>query len=230
MYILSLILGIVTLTTSIATIITAGVVLWQTIVSHRTLQFQAYIGLESLREGMSIREGILAINSLPMYTDYQMFLQKESLETQDAIYDTVTYLNDIAHLVNEGYLDKYQAWSRFFFSYRACYDKLYSWYTQGLRDTRYQGEEIAYATFDAMCILVHEVDSSKAMKKKLFKYQGKSLHLPTNKYTPLIHLFMRARPYVSKGIPQERKSPPENLDSGRVEVTQEDAESPGMVA
>jgi hypothetical protein len=145
--------------------------LWQTLLTRRALDFQAYLGLETLQKSHSLSDGVRAIRTIPNYDDYKTFLNTESLETQQAIRDTVIFLNAIAHIVNEGFLGKYRVWRRFFFTYKLCYEKLYPWYIEGLRDTRYEGENIAYATFEGMCLLVAEADKSKAVRKRLWKRQ-----------------------------------------------------------
>lgn len=217
-------LALISVVISITTIL---VVTWQTYLTRRALQFQGYLGLESFAEGSSLREGIRALNSLPPYTDYQTFLQKESAETQHVIYDTVQFLSSVAHLVNEGYLDKYQAWSRYFFSFRVCYDKLYPWYIQGLRNMRYGGEEIAYATLEAMCVLVHEADTETAIKNKLLKRQRKRLRLSANTYISSIHLPLQARPHISQGLSEDGKGHPQSLDRRSKDVELSPPGTPG---
>lgn len=202
-------LAFISLAISIVTIL---VLTWQTYLTRRALQYQGYLGIGEFAKNTNISEGIYALNSLPPYTDYQTFLQTETPERQQAIYGTVSFLSAIAHLVNEGYLDKYQAWSRYFFSFRLCYDKLYPWYIQGIRNTRYGGEEIAYATFEAMCVLVHEADTDPAVKNKLLKRQRKRLRQPANTYISSIQL-PQVRPHISQGLSEDRNGLPQTLDS-----------------
>lgn len=167
-------LAVISLAISISTLL---VVFWQTYLLRQALQFQAYLNIESsLHEsGPGISPGNKALNSLPKYTDYKTFAEMESLETQQVIQYYVSMLNIIAHLVSEGFINKYQVWGRYFVAYKLCYEKLYPWYIEGVRNTNFRGNEIAYATFEAMCLLVAEADKSEAVKRKLMKRQVKHL-------------------------------------------------------
>lgn len=84
-------------------------------------------------------------------------------------------------------MDRYQAWGRYFHDYWLCYEKLYPWYTHGLRVTRYRDEEKVYATFERMCILVHQADKVTQVKRKLLKRETAGLRLSIFERLPFLN-------------------------------------------
>lgn len=151
---------------------------WKKFASHPQCYLVPPFARYEAAEDRSATETVLNNQERACVEAYRLFEKLEPPETRNAIYGTVSFLSTIAHLVSLGYLDKYHAWSRFFFTYRRCYEKLYPWYIIGIRFERYHGEKIAYATFEAMCNFVHEADGDEAFKYQLLKYQTRRLRLP----------------------------------------------------
>jgi hypothetical protein len=157
--------------------ITAIVILRQVIIARRVLEFQAYLAIENTLQHRSLMNGMKILRSLPQYTDYRTFIEKETPETQKILYDTVYFLNNIAHLVNDGHMNRSQAWSNYFLFFRECYDKLYPWYIQGLRNEIFNADKIAFLTLERMLVLVHEADNNRYIRQRLLRYQTKGLRL-----------------------------------------------------
>jgi hypothetical protein len=71
------------------------------------------------------------------------------------IYDAVSYLNFIVHLIDEGYLDERQAMRLYMTAYQLCYSKLVdeqvNWWLTGVRQSRPH----AFTYFESMCEAIH---------------------------------------------------------------------------
>ena len=95
--------------------------LWQNFLTRKAVQSQVLLSLKELGKDVDYFEGMKVIATLKDYETYQAYLQSEPEENRKKIYDTVDFLNFIAHLVEDGLLPREVAWHYYFHAYRNCY-------------------------------------------------------------------------------------------------------------
>ncbi|HEY1387347.1 MAG TPA: hypothetical protein VGF38_02290 [Ktedonobacterales bacterium] len=106
---------------------------WQNSLTSRAIRAQSFVNLLALENDSGFQKGILAITSLKPYTSFAEFDAGEDMETKQAIYDAVVFLNFMAVLGEEGYLHIQDAWDVYFWSYRKCFEKLLPWWLEAYR-------------------------------------------------------------------------------------------------
>jgi hypothetical protein len=121
--------------------------------SSKTILAQSFLTLHSLdfqSRGPNGEDGIAAIHALPRYTTYQEFIAKESAATVQAIYNAVAFLNFIAILSEEGYMNVQDAWDIYFWAYRKSYEKLYPWWI----DSQREANQHLFPGFERACLTI----------------------------------------------------------------------------
>jgi len=99
--------------------------------SAKAMQAQSFLNLHSLdlqAHGPNGEDGITAIVSLKNYSNYDEFIEGETEGTREAIYNAVAFLNFVAILGEEKYLNIQDAWNIYFWAYRKSYEKLFPWW------------------------------------------------------------------------------------------------------
>lgn len=120
------------------------------------LHAEAYTNLESLEISSHYHEGLQAISDLPDPSNHVDFDTWSRVNNDDYrnIYNAVSYLNFIVHLIHEDYLDYEQAKRLYFTAYKLCYDKLFDksekWWLDGIRKSR----DHAFTFFECMCVAI----------------------------------------------------------------------------
>ncbi len=99
--------------------------------SAKAMQAQSFLNLHNLdvqAHGPSGEDGIAAIVALKNYSSYDEFVAGETEGTREAIYNAVAFLNFVAILGEEKYLNIQDAWNIYFWAYRKSYEKLFPWW------------------------------------------------------------------------------------------------------
>jgi hypothetical protein len=99
--------------------------------SAKAMQAQSFLNLHGLdlqAHGPNGEDGIAAIVSLKKYNNYDEFTDGETEGTRQAIYNAVAFLNFIAILGEEKYLNIQDAWNIYFWVYRKSYENLFPWW------------------------------------------------------------------------------------------------------
>lgn len=134
--------------------------LWQNFLTRRAVQSQVLLSLKQLAKDANYFDGMTTIIALKRYDTYEAYVQGESENTRQKIYDTVDFLNFVAHLVEDRFLPRSTAWNYYFHAYRICGQKLIPWWLVGIRQDRFQG----FTGFEKMCRRIGSI-SDEAIKK-----------------------------------------------------------------
>lgn len=151
--------------------VAAGTAAWQISVTRKAILAQSFLNLHQL-EVSSHKDGpdgIAAIVALKKYDDYAAFKQDVPKREQDAIYSAVAFLNFIATLSEEGYLEVQDAWDIYFMAYQISYDKLWPWWLEYQRETHRN----IFPSFERACLVTHAITSEMSAtydRKRLFQY------------------------------------------------------------
>lgn len=131
-----------------AAFIAITITFWQALLTRQALKAQAYTNLESIESESKFREGMQAIAELKEYEGYDQYVHDIDGTQRQCIYNTVSYLNFIAHLVDEGFLSEAQAWRLYRPGYLLCHEKLLDWWLVGIRKKRPK----LFTYFERMCL------------------------------------------------------------------------------
>lgn len=101
----------------------------------RAVRAQSLQQLHSLEVQSNFQKGISAISRLRKYDDddYAAFLNETPEDVQQAIVSTVAFLNFIATLGEEGYMNVQDSWNIYFWAYRESFYRLMPWWLKGQR-------------------------------------------------------------------------------------------------
>ena len=136
----------------------AGVAAWQISVARKAISAQSFLNLhqlEVLSRSKDGDDGIAAITALEKYDNYADFVQKEPKKKQEAIYHAVAFLNFVATLAEEEYLQVQDAWDIYFMAYQISYDKLWPWWLEHQRETHSN----IFPSFERACLVTHAITS-----------------------------------------------------------------------
>lgn len=130
---------------------------WQNALTARSIRAQSFVNLLVLENDSGFQHGIRAITSLKPSTSFAAFEAGEDPETKQAIYDAVVYLNAMAALGEQGYVQMQDAWDVYFWSYRTCFEKLLPWWLDGYRAT----QPAVFPSFERACRVTHLVTAAQ---------------------------------------------------------------------
>lgn len=151
---------IVTIVSIIIATVAVLLTLWQNFLTRRTLESQILLNLKQLAKEAGYVNGVKAIITLKNYETYEEYIQAEPKETQQVIYDTVDFLNFVAHLVENKFLPRQTAWNFYFHAYRIGNTKLLTWWLAGVRKDRFQG----FTGFEKMCKRIGNISDYEIAK------------------------------------------------------------------
>jgi hypothetical protein len=131
--------------------------LGQARLSRKALQAQSYINLEALEVETGYRDGMRTITTLNHYDSYDAFRADtaDAQKTEERIYNAISFLNFVAHLVDEGYLSRDAAWRIYVYNYRSCVEKgILTWWLPAWR----QNHPGDFTLFERMCAIIQRTD------------------------------------------------------------------------
>jgi len=134
--------------------------LWQNFLTRRALESQILLTLKQLAKEANYVGGVKAMITLKNYENYDEYLQKEPEETRQAIYDTVDFLNFIAHLVEDRFIPRQTAWNFYFHAYRIGNTKLLTWWLAGVREDGFQ----RFSGYERMCKRIGSISDLEIVK------------------------------------------------------------------
>lgn len=140
--------------------------LWQNVLTRRAVQSQVLLSLRELAEETDYGRGMPTIIGLKNYNSYSEFVSEESETTQEMIFNTVSFLNFGAHLVEEKLLPRQTLWNFYFWAYRISSEKLLTWWLDGQRENFPR----RFATFERMCRNVASIRDEAINKYDRKKY------------------------------------------------------------
>lgn len=140
--------------------------LWQNFLTRKAVQSQVLLSLKQLSSEADYFGGMREIIALKDYHTYTDYLQNEPEDIRKKIYDTVDFLNFVAHLVEDNLLPRETAWHYYFHPYRICNKKLVTWWLAGVREEHFQG----FTGFEKMCTRIGSI-SEESIRKREEKYR-----------------------------------------------------------
>lgn len=154
----------------------------QNYLNAKALRAQAFLSLHSLEllgRGQQGIDGIEAIASLLQFSNFADFEREVHEEQRKAIFDAVSFLNFVAVLGEEGYLDIQDAWEVYFMAYRRAYENLLPWWLAEHR--KYQPH--VFPSFERASLVIGEISQDEIdahtranLRRWTFIYQ-RSSHL-----------------------------------------------------
>ena len=151
---------IVALISVVIAVVAILLTLWQNILTRRATQSQVLLSLKEHAKDANYFDGMAAIMALKNYANFEAFQKAEPKENQKKIYETVDFLNFIAHLVEDEFLPRQTLWNYYFHAYRICNDKLMPWWLAGIRQSRFQG----FTGLEKMCKRVGSISNADINK------------------------------------------------------------------
>lgn len=142
--------------------------LWQNTLTRRAVQSQVLLTLKERAREANYFDGVAAIRALKSYGSYEAYLQNEPEAVQKTIYDTVDFLNFVAHLVDDKFLSRDTAWNYYFHAYRISNEKLLTWWMTGIRQDRFQG----FTGFEKMCRRIGNISEDAIAKHEARYLEG----------------------------------------------------------
>ena len=126
-------------------------------------------------------DGIAAIAALAKYTNYTEFEKDMSDERKrDAIYRAVAFLNFVATLGEEGYLEVQDGWDIYFMAYWTSYEKLWHESTAWWLKHQRESHPNVFPIFQRACLVTHAIssDMSDAWRREYFPNTSKDINVP----------------------------------------------------
>jgi hypothetical protein len=114
---------IVSLISSIATTIAAGLIAWQVYVARKAMQAQTFLRIIDTAREITFSQGMDTIRSL-RHNSYKAFCESESKEVQLHVRKLVDFMNDLNHLVVSKYVPEEQIREIYESSVKACNEHL----------------------------------------------------------------------------------------------------------
>lgn len=144
------IIGIIS---AVVAVIALLLTLWQSVLTRRALESQVLLSLKEFSQSVRFFDGVSLILSLKEYRSFDEYAKDESEEYQMIIYNTVDFLNFVAHLVEEKHIQRQTAWNFYFHAYRISSNKLMPWWVEGIRKNGFQ----RFTAFEKMCKIVNSI-------------------------------------------------------------------------
>jgi hypothetical protein len=174
----------------------------------RAVRAQSLQQLHSLEVQSNFQKGSGAISRLRKYDDddYAAFLNETPEDVQQAIVSTVAFLNFIATLGEEGYMNVQDSWNIYFWAYRESFYRLMPWWLKGQR----QHQLRVFAAFERTTKAIGAISQEKI---EAFDDQIDKQHVET--YHAVSHVSKRdLRPLLA-----ERIVPDSHMTSSQKQVT-----------
>ena len=99
---------------------------------------------------------------------------------RDAIYRAVAFLNFVAILGEEGYLEVQDGWDIYFMAYKTSYEKLWHESTAWWLKHQRKCQPKVFPSFERACLVTHGISSgmSGAYERECFPNTSKDINLP----------------------------------------------------
>lgn len=193
---LSLLLGIGVEVISVVGVIGALLISSrQNDLTSRAIRAQSFVQLLQLETEAQFQDGIRAITDLREYHNYKEFETEVPDEKKELIYRAVVFLNFMAVLGEERYIQIQDAWNVYFWSYRLCYEKLLPWW---LAEQRVHQPNV-FPSFERACNVIWQVTDKQIRSfdervglKYLALYRQTSL-LPKGKLSQVLRQQIQPR-------------------------------------
>jgi hypothetical protein len=140
--------------------------------ARKAISAQSFLNLHQLEIASrgDGEDGIAVIAALAKNTNYTEFAKDVSDERKrDAIYRAVAFLNFVAILGEEGYLEVQDGWDIYFMAYRTSYEKLWHESTAWWLKHQRESQPNVFPSFERACSVTHAIssDMTDAWRKRM---------------------------------------------------------------
>lgn len=140
--------------------------------ARKAISAQSFLNLHQLEIASrgDGEDGIAVIAALAKNTNYTEFAKDVSDERKrDAIYRAVAFLNFVAILGEEGYLEVQDGWDIYFMAYRTSYEKLWHESTAWWLKHQRKSQPNVFPSFERACSVTHAIssDMTDAWRKRM---------------------------------------------------------------
>lgn len=150
--------------------------------ARKAISAQSFLNLHQLEIASrgDGEDGIAAIAVLAKYTNYTEFENGVPDERKrDAIYRAVAFLNFVATLGEEGYLEVQDGWDIYFMAYWTSYEKLWHESTAWWLKHQRESHPNVFPSFERACLVTHAIPSDMSIaydKRMLPQYVKRYKH------------------------------------------------------
>jgi hypothetical protein len=134
--------------------------------ARKAISAQSFLNLHQLEIAShgDGEDGIAAIAALAKYTNYPEFEKGVPDERKrDAIYRAVAFLNFVATLGEEGYLEVQDGWDIYFMAYWTSYKKLWHESTAWWLKHHRESHPNVFPSFERACLVTHAIPSDMSI-------------------------------------------------------------------
>jgi len=116
--------------------------------SRKAVQAQTFLAVTNTARELQFSKGMDIVRNLS-YKNYDVFILKESKNTQEQVRAVVDFLNDLMHLIEHEYLTEDHVLKIYYSSIRDCSKHLLPWWLNGFRK-EHKGKYY-YLRFEQLC-------------------------------------------------------------------------------